>query len=74
MKHGKDIQIASSLRTCWIFWKARKNFAVGTANTSLGKTAKYWMIYIDIMHLHHQLISCVQQEIWTFSWHVFHII
>ena len=37
-----------------------KNFAQNNSNDSSGKTVKYWVIYVDIFHLYHQLSQCVR--------------
>ena len=59
IKEQKDIENHVFSKEVEEFLKLYKKFTVDTSKGLHGKTAQYWMIYIEMIHMYHQLTRSV---------------
>ena len=59
IKEQKDIENHVFSKEVEEFLELYKKFTVGTSKGFHGKTAQYWMIYIEMVHMYHQLTRSV---------------
>ena len=60
IKEQKDIENHVFSKEVEEFLELYKKFTVDTSKGLHGKTAQYWMIYIEMVHMYHQLTRSVR--------------
>ena len=60
IKEQKDIENHVFSKEVEEFLELYKKFTVDTSKGLYGKTAQYWMIYIEMVHMYHQLTRSVR--------------